>query len=79
MMLRLQPLDDKTFQKKIGNVQDGAHFNIAMNGFCGGCHERCYTDTRVFNPLASSNCGNCGTSYRKHELAKKKAYESRIQ
>ena len=45
----LQPLDGETFQKKTANVQDGAHLNITMNGFCGGRHERCYTDIRVFS------------------------------
>ena len=31
------------------------------------------------NPLASSNCGTTlNTCYRKHELAKKRTYESRI-
>ena len=67
----MQPLDDETFQKKTTNVQDGARLDIAMNGFWSGHHERCYTDNRVFSPLASSNCGTTlNTCCRKHELAK---------
>ena len=50
-----------------------------MNGFWGGCYEKCYTDIRVFNPLPPSNSGSSIQScYRKHEAIKKRAYESRI-
>ena len=76
----LQPLNDEIFQQRTANVQDGARLDIAVNGFWGGRYERCYTDIRVFNPLASSNSGTTlNSSYRKHELAKKRAYESRIR
>ena len=74
----LQPLtlSDERFQQKTANTQDGACLDIAMNGFWGGCYEKCYTDIRVFNPLAPSNSGTTLQScYRKHEITKKKAYE----
>ena len=75
----LQPLDDKTFKYKTANVEDGASLDISMNGFCGG-RFKCYTDIRVFNPLATSNRGsNLHSSYRKHESLKKTAYESRLR
>jgi len=51
-----------------------------VNGFWDGRYERCYTDIQVFNPFASSNSGTIlNSSYRKHELAKKRAYESQIR
>lgn len=76
----LQPLNDETFQYKTSNTQDGARLDISMNGFWGGRYEKCYTDIRVFNPLAPSNNGSSIQScYRKHESVKKRAYESRIR
>ena len=63
----LQPLSDERFQQKTANTQDGARLDIAMNGFWGGRYEKCYTDVRVFNPLAPSNSGTTLQSfYRKH-------------
>jgi len=29
-----------------------------MNGFLGGCYEKCYTDIRVFNPLTVDPTSN---------------------
>ena len=76
----LQPLSDERFQQKTANTQDGACLDIAMNGFWGGRYEKCYTDVRVFNPLAPSNSGTTLQScYRKHEITKKRAYELRIR
>ena len=76
----LQPLSDERFQQKTANTQDGARLDIAMNGFWGGRYEKCYTDVRVFNPLAPSNSGTTLQScYRKHEMTKKRAYELRIR
>ena len=76
----LQPLSDERFQQKTTNTQDGTRLDIAMNGFWGGCYEKCYTDVRVFNPLAPSNSGTTLQScYRKHEITKKRAYELRIR
>ena len=76
----LQPLSDERFQQKTANTQDGARLDIAMNGFWGGRYEKCYTDFRVFNPLAPSNSGTTLQScYRKHEITKKRAYELRIR
>ena len=48
----LQPLNGEIFQYKMANTQDGAQLDISMNGFWGGHYEKCYTDIRVFNPLA---------------------------
>jgi len=73
----LQPLSDEKFQQKTVNVQDGARLDIAMNGFWGDRYEKCYTNIRVFNPLAPSDSGTTLQScYRKHGSTKKKAYES---
>ena len=69
----LQLLNGKTFQNKTANTQDGAWLDISMNGFWGGRYEKCYTDIRVFNPLAPSNSGSSIQScYRKHEAIKKR-------
>ena len=76
----LQPLSDERFQQKTANTQDGARLDIAMNGFWSGRYEICYTDVRVFNPLAPSNSGTTLQScYRKHEITKKRAYKLRIR
>ena len=65
---------------KTANAQDGVRLDIAMDGFWGGRHKRCYTDIRVFNPFASSNSGAALSScYRKHELSKERAYDLRIR
>jgi len=51
-----------------------------LNGFWGGRFEKCYTDIRVFNPLAASNsASNLQSTYRKHESLKKRVYESRLR
>ena len=73
----LQPLGDEIFQQKTVNVQNGVHLDAVVNGFWCGCHERCYTDIRVFNHMDSGTTLN--SCFKKHGLAKKRAYESRIR
>jgi len=51
MIWSLKPLDDESYKLKTVNTQDGARLDIAMDGFWGGRHERCYTDIRVLSPL----------------------------
>jgi len=52
----LQPVSSpETFSLLTVNTQDGARLDIVMNGFWGGCTERCYVDVRIFNPYAHSN------------------------
>ena len=51
----LQPLNGESFQYKTASTQDGARLDISMNGFWGGCYEKCHTDIRVFSPLTPSN------------------------
>ena len=58
---------------------DGARLDVAACGFWGGRHERAFFDVRVFNPHASSNNQPLSTCYRKHENAKKRAYDQRIR
>ena len=44
-----------------------------MNVFWGDRFEKCYTDIRVFNPLAPSNSGSSlQSTYRKHDSLKKR-------
>ena len=51
----LQPITGESLTGASSNVQDGAHLDIAANGFWGGRFERTYFDVRVFNPHAPSN------------------------
>ena len=54
--------------------------SLSMNSLWGGRFEKCYTDIRVFNPLAISNSGpNFQSVYWKHEPSKNRAYESRFR
>ena len=62
------------------NTEDGARLDITANGFWGSHFERAYFDVRVFNPYAPSNChDSLASTYRKHEWAKKRAYEQQIR
>jgi len=73
----LQPLSD---EKTESCQHSGWHmFRYCYECFWGGCYEKCDTDIRVFNPLAPPNSGTTlQVCYRKHEAAKKRAYESQI-
>ena len=53
------------------NTQEGAHLDIAANGFWGGQLERCFMDVQVFNPLAPSNSSSSlSFTFKKHENIK---------
>jgi len=39
-----------------------------MNGFWGGCFEKCFTDIRVFNPPTAFNLAIENMSLQKREL-----------
>ena len=72
----LQPIDGEVLTGSSPNTQDGARLDIAANGFWGGRFERTFFDVRVFNPHAPSNRNSrLASSYRKHELQKKRQYE----
>ena len=58
---------------------DGARLDVAASGFWGGRHKRAFFDVCVFNPHASLNNQPLSTCYRKHENAKKRAYDQRIR
>ena len=62
------------------NTQKGAHLDIAMNGLWGSCSVRCFTDVRIFNPLAPSNSSSSlSSTLKKHENTKRRAYGQRIR
>ncbi|XP_064392578.1 uncharacterized protein LOC135340186 [Halichondria panicea] len=73
----LQPISGEHLPGTTANITEGARLDIAANGLWGGRFERTYFDVRVFNPHAASNRQT--NPYRKHEMVKKRAYESRIQ
>ena len=76
----LQPITREALSGATSNTQDGARLDIAANGVWGGRFERTYFDVRVFNPHAPSNRHTqMSACYRKHERAKKRAYEQRIR
>ncbi len=75
----LQPVFEE-LNGATANSQPGVRLDIAANGVWGGNHERTYFDVRVFNPCAPSNKhSDMQMVYRKHEQAKKQAYEERIR
>ncbi len=75
----LQPVFEE-LNGATANSQPGARLDIAANGVWGGNPERTYFDVRVFNPYAPSNKhSDMQMVYRKHEQAKKRAYEERIR
>ena len=76
----LQPLSSETFHLATAITDDGARLDIAADGFWGSSSQRTLFDVRVFNPLAPSNSHTSIQScYRKHELAKKRAYSQRVR
>ena len=76
----LQPITTETMHLSSANTEDGARLDIAADGFWGCSSQRTFFDVRVFNPHAPSNNMNTSSScYRKHELAKKRAYSQRIR
>ena len=59
------------FSLTTSNTQEGAHLDVAMNGFWDGQSERCFVDVRVFNPYASYNkCSSLAAAYKKHRNIK---------
>jgi len=67
------------FHLSTSNTQEGAHLDIAMNGFWGGHSERCFVDVCVFNPFAPSNSSSLlSSTFKKHENVKHRAYGQRI-
>ena len=75
----LQPVTGELLSGASANTDDGAKLDVAASGFWGGRHERSFFDVRIFNPHAASNRQPIRTCYRKHENAKKRAYEQRIR
>ena len=46
----LQPVSNPVeYSLSTSNTQDGAHLDVAMNGFWSGPSEKCSVDVRVFN------------------------------
>ena len=75
----LQPLTGEALNGATAIGTDGARLEMAADCFWGGRHERAFFDIRVFNPLAQSNSQSISSCYRKHENAKKRAYEQCIR
>ena len=75
----LQPVTGERISGASAVTDDGTRLDIAASGFWGGRYERAFFDVRIFNPHAPSNRQPISTCYRKHENAKKRAYEQRVR
>ena len=65
---------------RTANTDDQSRLDIAASGFWGGRFERVFFDVRVFNPSAQSNQqASLSSTYRRHEMEKKRSYEQRIR
>ena len=57
------------------NTQEGAHLDVAVNGFWGGRLERYLIDACIFNLFAPSNSStSLSSTFKKHENIKCHAY-----
>ena len=76
----LQPITGESMSHRTANTDDQSRLDIAASGFWGGRFKRAFFDVRVFNPSAQSNQQTSLTStYRCHELEKKRQYEQRVR
>ena len=76
----LQPITSEDLAGASANSQDGARLDIVASGVWGGRFEKTFFDVRVFNPHAPSNRqGKLSDTYKRHERAKKRAYDQRIR
>ena len=75
----LQPLTGEQLSYRSANIEDGAHLDVAAEGFWDH-RQKAYFDVKVFNPLAptygSTSLPQC---YRRAELEKRRMYEERIR
>ena len=75
----LQPITGESMAHQTANTDDQSRLDIAASGFWGGRFERAFFDVRVFNPSAQSNQqASLSSTYRCHEMEKKRSYEQRI-
>ena len=76
----LQPIHNPDeFHLSTSNTREGAHLDIAMNGFWDSRSERCFIDIHVFNLLDPSNSSSSlSSTFKKHENIKHCAYGQRI-
>ena len=78
----LQPLTGEHLDYATYIIQEGAHLDIAANGFWGGERfEKSFFDVHIFNPHAPSNrqISLYDVCYKKHERLKKRSYEQRVR
>ena len=78
---RLQPLSGEQFHRLSANRDPEARLDVKARGFWGGTFECAFFDVRVFNPRARSNAAmpTIAAVYRRHEQAKRRAYEQRVR
>ena len=76
----LQPVTKESLSGASANTEDGPRLDIAAKRFWGSHYERAYFNVRICNPYAPSNRhDSLASPYRKHERAKKRAYEEQIR
>ena len=76
----LQPLSGESMSHQNANTNTNSRLDIVAYGFWGSRFERAFFDVRVFNPSAPLNQQpSLQSTYRRHELDKKRQYEQRIR
>ena len=75
----LQPITGESMAHRTANTDDQSILDIAASGFWGGGgggrFERAFFDVRVFNPSSQSNQqASLSSTYRRHEMEKKRSY-----
>ena len=75
----LQHLSGEVLRGGSANRANGAHLDIAIDGFWSPERERTLVDIHVFNPFAPANRRSSLTStYRMHEKERRRCYCQRI-
>ncbi len=77
---QLQPLSEESLTLRSANRDVAARLDVSVTDFWERNGQKSFFDIRVFNPLAPSNLNvPLMTSYRNHELEKRRVYDQRIR
>ncbi len=74
----IEPLTGEVLSHATSNTQDGARLDIAANGFWGGGHISTYEYSNLTR-ASSNRQSTLASTYRKHELSKKRMYKQRVR
>ena len=74
----LLPITGEKFRLKSTNTKNDARLDVAATGFWSDM-DKIYTDVRIFNPLAPTNCSvSLDDALKRHEQEKKRCYNERV-